>query len=77
MKPGDLVTIPHGGERIGRVLAIIVAHVPGAYATVRRWRSQSRSWSDAARIVDASDCLPAPETDRRVKAVRKMEKPCP
>lgn len=75
MTPGDLVLVPHGGERIGRVLARVRCVYPRTVA-VEPWSPAARAWRTGSgeRIVWADECAPAPETDRRVKAIRKMER---
>lgn len=69
MTHGDLVLVPHGGERIGQVLAR-VEYVSGAIATLRPWSHASRAWGKPRQYYTYL-CTPAPETDRRVKAARK------
>jgi hypothetical protein len=78
VKPGDLVLVPHGGERFGKVLAR-VRSVASRTVTVEPWSPSARTWRTGRgeRIVFVDECTPAPESDRRVKAVRRMESKVP
>ena len=67
MTPGDLVLVPHGGERIGKLLAQYERDLPPGMALVRVWRSSRRKWSDTQRGYRVEEIEPAPSTDRRAR----------
>jgi hypothetical protein len=78
VKLGDLVLVPHGGERFGKVLGRVerASASWSGQVMVRVWSPSLRRFDRTAIISDAL-IAPAPESDRRVKAVRRMDSKVP